>query len=254
MTWAYFSVSAMWSWRRPLLGEHVGEHVVGERLGEGDRCGDRGVVLGEADEAHLREDRPVEALEGGVGEGARQLSGAVGAEVEEDHRIPVDDARGRDDRGNDELVVHLRGVRGGDGGRRTVRGHAFAEHEGLPGRFDAVPSVVPIHGVVAAHDRRHPADTDAGQLGFERLDVPKATSRRRVAPVEEAVHGDVGRAAACRHLHERVEVLLVTVDAARRHEPHQVHATAGTRPHRRSPRQAPGSRRANRPRQPGRCA
>src|SRR5437868_3070194 len=80
-----------------------------EELGEGYGEVEGLVVEGEADEVNLRPVRGGELLEAGDGQRARDLAGAVGAEVVEDYRVAVFDCgdRGavgaRDDDGFDEL-------------------------------------------------------------------------------------------------------------------------------------------------------
>ena len=79
---------------KPRVGEHVGQHVFRELLGEGHRRRDLRIVLREAHEMHARPRLARKTGEVGVGEGAGDLAGAVGAEVEEHDRVPVAHAAG----------------------------------------------------------------------------------------------------------------------------------------------------------------
>ena len=69
--------------------EHVGQNVVGELLRKRHRRGDIGIVLGQADEVHLREHWALKPIEGGIDECARQLSRPVGPEVEKDDAVAI---------------------------------------------------------------------------------------------------------------------------------------------------------------------
>lgn len=53
------------------------------------------------------------------------------------------------------------------------------------------------------------------------------TARRRITAVEEGVQVDLLSAALCRQLHHRHDVIFVAVDAARRHQAHDMYCFAG---------------------------
>ena len=146
-----------------VLGEDVGQYVLRELLGEGHRSGNRGVVLGEADETHAREHGAFEPLERGVSECACDLTCAVRPEVEEDDSVAIGDPYRSDHRRNHELVVHACLVGGSNHCGRVVCGDALAEHHRLPGPLHPVPPIVAVHGVVAAHDRRDPSGSEFGR-------------------------------------------------------------------------------------------
>ena len=136
VTCAYFSVSAMWSWRRPCSARTSARTCSGRSLGNATGAG----IVGSYSVRHTKRscgtDRALEALERRVGERARDLAGAVRAEVEEDERVAVAQAARRDDRGHDELVGDACRVRRADAPRaatrparprpRTIACHAFS--------------------------------------------------------------------------------------------------------------------------------
>ena len=103
-----------------VLGEDVGEHVLGMVRRERDRQRELLLVLRHGDEVDGRRvGAAVELGEAVLGEGARELAGAVRAEVEEEADVAVAHARvvlGRDDRRPHELVVLAAGVGGVDRG------------------------------------------------------------------------------------------------------------------------------------------
>ncbi|MNX92463.1 hypothetical protein D3C86_1246030 [compost metagenome] len=212
----------------PGVGEHRREDAI-ERLGqEGQRQPEARVVLGHADVLDLGEVGALEGVELGIRQGAGDLAGAVGPEVEEDHRVARADAAflGHDDR-LDELVglaAQVRALHGLAGARSAVLGHAV--HEGAVGDLDPLPAVVAVHGVVAPHDGGDLAVTHGVQALLDLVEVAPARGGRRVAPVGDGLDVGLGHAEARGHLQEGVEVLLGAVDAAVGDQAHQVQATA----------------------------
>jgi hypothetical protein len=94
VTCAYFSVSAVWSCFRPCSARTSARTSLGVVLGNATLHLERGVVLRQRDEVdELGRLLAREPLEVGIREGARHLAGAVGTEVEEDHRVAVVEAR-----------------------------------------------------------------------------------------------------------------------------------------------------------------
>ena len=91
--------------------EHVGQDVVGELLRKRHRREDIRVVLGQADEVHLREHWPLKPIESGIDERARQLSRPIGPEVEEDDAVAVANPAGAKRARDQELIRHAIGVR-----------------------------------------------------------------------------------------------------------------------------------------------
>ena len=158
-----------------------------------------GVVLGEADVVRGEVARlALEAAEIGLGEGAGDLSGAVGAEVEEDDAVALFHQRhglaARNDvGGEDELVRHILFIRLLDGCRGVFRLDAVAEGEHLVCLDDALPAVVSVHGVVPAADGGDGAAADLFHLILQSAHKARARGGRYVSAVHEAVHEHVGK-------------------------------------------------------------
>ena len=96
-------------------GKHVGKHVFRERFRERDRRGDRpGRTRSGTRTRTWGRRRAIEPVKGSIDDGTRDLTGAIGAEIEEHDRIPID-AHPRIVRrhGLDELIGDL-------GYRRTL--------------------------------------------------------------------------------------------------------------------------------------
>src|SRR5208282_3427100 len=133
-----------------------------------------------------------------AGKSARDLAGAIGAEVEVDAGVIVADAGQRlaavvhADERQDELVGHalvvgiLHPLHRIDVGAAL----AFAFNHRREGFLDALPAAVAVHGVIAAFDRSDLPDAVLAHLLLELLDVAGAIGGQGVATVHEAVDED----------------------------------------------------------------
>ena len=87
----------------------------------------------------------------GVDQGAGHLSGPVGAEVQEDDAVAFFDAAALGaDHGLEEFVGDPGVVRGLDGLAGVLSEGGAAARQGVIGPLEALPTAVPIHGIVAA--------------------------------------------------------------------------------------------------------
>ena len=200
-----------------LLGDVLAEGVHQRLRLEGHlHVRHRGVILRHADVSKREE--AVFALEAGevrVDKGAGDLAGAVGTEVEEDHRVVRLDlaASGAHNR-HDKLVGHVVGVGVGHGLHRVAALHALAVyHRGIR-LFDAIPAVVTVHGVVAAHDRRDLSDADLAELFAAGGDEVLAGAGRHVTAVEQGMDVNLLQAVTLGQLHKAVKMGDVAVHAA----------------------------------------
>ena len=159
------------------------------------------VVLHHAGVGDLREADTVEDLEVGFGEGAGDLDGAVAAEVEVDHGVTVDD--GADglatlcDHESGQVLVDDAGLFGAedlDGLLGRSEAAALGQHVAFPAALDHAPV-----GLVAVHGDAHAATAgsdggvkigaiEAGEEGFEGLDVVQGGGLAHVAAVDERMH------------------------------------------------------------------
>ena len=217
--------------RQLVRGEHFGDVAGRRRRRVDDRERVLRVVLGHRRQRDARPRaaaRAIEAVEVLERQRPHDLPHAIGAEVEEHHRVAVADRADRlpvgadDDVRLDELVGDVGGVGRLDHRARRRRRRAVAVDDRVVGELGPLPALVAIHRPVAARDRRDAADAGRGDRGFERRDVGASAGRRRVASVGEDVHEDARHAARLRQRDERVQVLLVAVDAAVREQADQV--------------------------------
>ncbi len=190
-------------------------------------------ILGQHDQAiggQRRAHLTAEAVEVLEHEGAGQLAGAVGAEIQEQHGVAVLGSDRLAVRahagGGDEFVglaTFVGGVEAGFGALGLVLAMAFGDQ--AVGFLDAVPAVVAVHGEVATDDRGDEAVVPThqlGELGVGALDRGPGALGRGVAAVEEAVQVDALGAPARGHLGYCQQVILVAVDATGRQQAEQV--------------------------------
>ena len=174
-------------------------------------------------------------------ERARDLDGAVPAEVEEDNGVAVlnraDRLAARLDHEAVEILVGAGGVlpvvglHGLAGGREMA---PDAEHVRLPSALDDSPvRAVPVHRRHhAAAARRDPvvAAGHAVQLcqpALQGVDVGERASLSHVAAVEQRMQANAGDALLRAPIQQREQVLDVTVDIAVREQPDEVDRPAG---------------------------
>ena len=212
-------------------GKHVGKHVFRERLGERDRRRDVRVVLGQAHERDLGPTSAIEPVKAIIDDGTRDLTGAIGAEVEEHDGIPIDDTAIVKRHGLDELIGDL-GIVGrlhsGDGIGRS--GERRCAHDGLVRLDDTVPTLVAIHCVIAARDACHAHGVLESALDDEVLQllhVALAARRRDVAAVHKRMHAHIADAAFHGMLDERIQMLVAGMHAAIGEQAHEMQC--GTR-------------------------
>ena len=164
---------------RDDLREDVGVERLGERDGEREALvvgGHAGVAAGERGGLLSRE-----AVEGVERESARQLAGAVGAEVEVEGGVLADvDARvPLDDEGLHELVGLLRRVRRLDPGERALRLRRVGMDDRLVGLLHAVPPVVAVHRPVApGHDADRALPASRSSSAARDTSSPSPAARR----------------------------------------------------------------------------
>ncbi len=173
-----------------------------------------------------------EAVEVSVDEGAGDFASAVGTEVHEDQRVAIFHcgiglAFGADHRCFDEFVVFIAGVSGFQRSNRGVGLElAFGFYQQIVGLLYAIPTVVAVHGVVAANDRGHAAFTEGGKLVFKGFQGGFSAARRGVTTIKEGVQVDFFRPFFCGQLDHRHNVVFVTVDTTGREQTHNVYRFA----------------------------
>ena len=190
------------------------------RIGDG-HVGHRRVVLRHADVVQREE--AVLALKAGeirIHEGAGDLTGAVGAEVEEHHGVVGLDRAVCIQHGGQHklvgqvlagLIDHFIGI--ADGLHGVVCRNALGADHGVVGLLHALPGEVAVHGVQAAHGGGDLAHADFLHLILELLHILPAGIRGNVAAVEQRVHVHLLDAVALCHLQQAVEVLGVGMHA-----------------------------------------
>ena len=165
-----------------ILAKNIGEFFAGVRHGD---VGHGGVVLRHTHVDHGNEPPlALHVLEILVHEAAGDLSGPVGAEVVENDGVACLDLAplGADHRlhelvGDPCVIGLLHGLGG------VLLEGALAVGDGVVGPLHPVPALIPVHGVVPAHDRGDLAHAQLLALGLKLLYVPLAGAGGHVAAV-----------------------------------------------------------------------
>ena len=147
------------------------------------------------------------------------LSGAVGAEVEEDHRVAVLDqgdrlAVFRDHCGLDKLVGFIAVIGALDRLGRAGGREALTLCQSIIGDLDTVIVVVPVHSIVTAADHGDLSDPDLLHLVLELGEEINSASGRCITAVEETVDIDPVETIAFRHFKESIQMCVVAVHTA----------------------------------------
>ena len=169
-----------------ILTEDIGQLPVGEGH---QHVGHGGVILGSTHIGHREVALfPLHVGEGGVHKAAGDLPRPVGAEVDKDDGV---------------ALLHL-AVLGAHHGLHELIGHpgiigplyrvhrvgilhALTPGHGVVGPLHPVPALVPVHGVVAAHDGGHLAHAHLFALFHQLFHIALAGSGGHVPAVQEAV-------------------------------------------------------------------
>ena len=165
-----------------LRGNHLGKRSAQRLRRKHDREGERPVVLGHRGHLDLLDTLALEAGKVVQRQGARQLPGAVGSEIEEDHAVAVARSVRSADRSHrrscrlDELVGDAGLVPTSDELDRRLAARALAVHDRVVRSSCALPPVVAIHAVVAAAHGRDPSGPGLAHHLLELADKPAPPS------------------------------------------------------------------------------
>ena len=210
------------------LAEILPQAIAHRHPGEGHlHIGHGGVVLCVAHEGH-GEKLAGEAVELRVHQGPGDLPGPVGPEVEEDHAVIVGDgALGITDHGFHEFVGDAPVIGLPYRGHRVWILHgALAVHHGVVSRLHPVPALVPVHGIVPAHDRGDLAHADLPALCHGLRHKVCAGGGGYIPPIQKGVEIHMLQAPSLRQPQQGEQVLQVGVDAAVGQQAHQVQGGA----------------------------
>ncbi len=159
------------------------------------------------------------------------LLGAVVTVVEEDHHVVGFDAADNlsvlvdANHGLHELVGHALVVRALHGLRHIGRSVAHAVHQQVVSHLHSLPTLVAVHGIVTADDRRDLARA-LRQMRLDVGDEALAALGIGVATVHEAVHEGILDAIMSRYVAKFVEVFYRRVNAAVRRQAHKMNVRA----------------------------
>ena len=165
----------------------------------------------------------LEAVKIGIDKGSCYLTGAVGAEVEEDNAVvSLYRAVLVDNGGDDKFIRYALVVASLHGACRVAVLNAFAVYESGIRFFDSVPCKISVHCIVASGNSRYFADAELGafflQLGYEAL----AGGDGNISAVHYAVDVYLFKGVLLCHFEKSEKVLYVTVNTAVGEKPHKV--------------------------------
>ena len=223
--------------RDPGLGHMVIRQELAQGIGDGflfkghQLIGDGLVVIRKADVDQLQSLIPVKACERIVTERAGDLSGPVRTEVEEDHRVLILDQTHRpsvlsDHRGNHELVglsFIIRRLYGRSGAGILL---SLSLCKGLVSQLHTIPAVIPVHGVITAHDRGHLTDAQFLHFSFQRLHKLPARGGRRIPSIQEAMDKHLIQSVSLSQLQKPEDMGHVAVYASVGYQSHQMKGRA----------------------------
>ena len=163
-----------------------------------------------------------------LGQHDGQFLGAVVAVVEEDNHIALLDGavHGAVVDGLNELVGNAVVVTLLHGGNHVGGLLALAGYDEVVGNLNALPALVAVHCIEAAHDAGNVGIACLGALGGQLLDEALTALRVGVAAVHEAVHIGVADAVLLADFHQLEQVVKAGVHAAVGGEAHEVDAFA----------------------------
>ena len=98
-----------------------------------------------------------------------QLPRPVGTEIKEDDAVPVGNGLMAEDGRHDKLIGNASCIGITKAGLGIGRFDTFTKCYGLVCFFRAVPAVIPVHGIIAATDRRDGTCTETVAFVFQRL-------------------------------------------------------------------------------------
>jgi len=98
--------------------------------------------------------------------------------------------------------------------QKAVAALGIAKHHRVEGLAFLFPAHVAIHRIVPAVDRRDPAHAVLAHLLLQSGNKSRARCRPRVTPIHESVHKHARQAIFARRAQQRVEMLLVRMNAA----------------------------------------
>ena len=202
------------------LGHAHGAEIFAQSVLHGDpgpghqHIGHGGVVLGVTD-IGSGEELPGKAVKLRVHYGPGDLPGPVGPIVEEDDAVVVGNgALAVADHRLHELIRHAAFIALCHGVHRVFVLHALAVYHGVVGHLQALPALVPVHGIVPAHDGGDLTYADLRTLFPALGHKILAAGGGHIPPVQKGVDVDLLQALVLGHFQQSPQVLHSGVYAA----------------------------------------
>ena len=201
-----------------LLGQILAEHIVQGCRWEGAGSRNVGRVLGQHDKTgQLRLTLTVKTGKGRLDKGAAELTGTVGAEVHENHRVAVGNPDRLANHGSlDELVALTALIGSQQAFHRGGTGKlALAINNQVIGSGNPLPTVIPVHRIIASDQAGGAALAQALPGRIKQLQRGLGTFRWRVPAIKEGVQVDLFCPLTHRQFGHGDQMILVAVDTTR---------------------------------------
>ena len=223
---------------QPILRQHFTQRIFIMFRRVRGRNVDSSIVLGHADHMHRPGFcRPFKILELFIMQRTGNFPGPVRAEIVEDHAVILTDAGSRflsrisrfvflcyTERHN-ELIVHTRFIRSLNAFCSRSKNCTVPQYHVTIGFFQTFPAFVPVHGIVAAADRRKTADALFLHKSFHILHIRNGALGRHIPAVQKSMYIDFLQSCRLCHLQQRFQMIDVTVNTTIAEQAHKVQGT-----------------------------
>ena len=157
----------------------------------------------------------------------RELTRTVRTEIEEDDSVAaLHAAVAANGRRNDEFIRNpgLVGSINRLGSRCRLAALCLRNH--IVSLLHAIPALVTVHCIIAAGNSRNLPCTDLSDFCFEIRQIFSRARWRYITAIQECVHIDLPDAFLLCKAQQTIEMLRMTVHAARGYESHEMQCTA----------------------------
>ncbi len=209
---------------------HLAQRVLGRPAQKGHRQIKRCVIFGHTAVMQLRKFRSGKLSKISLGEGPRNLPRPVSPEVEENHRVAVQQAAiliRRQIRLH-KFIRHPSVIAGLQGCRqiRRPRRVGFTQHQRAPGSLHPIPTLISIHRPKTAANQPRLTIAGLGKMSQQLLQITQTAGGRHIAPIQKAMHVSFRHSLLLSQLQQSQQMLKMAMHAAVGKQAQQVQAAS----------------------------